>query len=224
MAIPTHISTTGGQGSGISSNGNFYATTASNDIAVESLFLTGATPAATPPGDWTQISDQLVSATCRLLTIWKRCGVNEAAPTWSSISGNRFFNSTIIRGCVTTGDPWDVLTDGQETASTAISIALGTTVYSECLYLIHIGRNSTGTASGEAAANLSSLTERYDTPATNSRIAYTGGLAVAGAGGTLTATTTSSARKLWCALALKSTSSVIGTAMNGRSSLLGVGD
>ena len=223
MALPTHISTTGAQGSGISTNGNFYATTASNDIAVESLFLTGTTPAGTPPGGWTQISDQLVSATCRLLTIWKRCGVNEAAPVWTSLSGNRFFNSTIIRGCVTTGDPWDVLTDGQETASTAISIDLGTTVYSDCLYLIHIGRNSTGTASGEADANLSSLTERYDTPSTNSRIAYTGGLAVAGAGGTLTATTTSSARKLWCALALKSTTSVLASGNPRQLALMGVG-
>jgi hypothetical protein len=224
MALPTHVSTAGAQGASINVNANWpNASILANDIGIESLFLTGGTPAATPPADWTEISNVLVSATARLITIWKRCAAGEADHNWSGISGNRFFISTVIRGCVTTGNPWDVLTDGEEAASTAISIPLGTTVYSDCLYLAHIGRNATGTASGEAAANLSSLTEQYDTPSTNSRIAYTGGLAVAGAGGTLTATTTSSARKLWCALALKSTSSVLGSGNPRRLALMGVG-
>lgn len=216
MGLPTHISSTGAQGSGVTTNTNFYATTAQDDVAIESMAVSGAGAAATPPSGWTQISDVTVG-TYRLITCWKLCGVNEADHAWTSITGgNRFILSTVIRGCPNTGNPWDVLTDGTAAASTSFSAALGTTVFSDCLYLIHIGNPGSCTISSEADSNLSSITEQYDTATTsNSRHCVTGGLAIAGAAGTLTATQSASLAQAWMAIALKSTTSVTTTDTSG---------
>lgn len=222
MVLPTHISTTGAQGASITTNTNWYSTTATDDIGYETMAVSGAGAAATVPSGWTQISDVTVG-TYRLITCWKRCGTNEADHAWSAITGtNRFILSTVIRGCVASGNPWDVLTDGTAAASTSMSIGLGTTVTSDCLYLVHVGNPGACTTSAVADANLSSVTEQYDTStASNSRHAFTGGLATAGAGGTMTATFSSSLAAAWSAVALKP--SVTGAVLGGRQELLGVG-
>ena len=226
MAVPTHINTAGAQGGAITTNTNWYATTANNDIGVETMAVSGAGAAATVPSGWSSPISDVTVGTYRLITTWKRCGVNEPNHAWSAITGtNRFILSTVIRGCPTSGDPWDVLTDGTAAASTSMSIALGTTVYSDCLYLVHIGNPGSCTVASGAAANLSSVTEQYDTATTsNSRHAFTGGLATAGAGGTLTGTFSSSLAAAWMVIALKSTTSTTGgTVLGGRKTLLGVG-
>ena len=218
MAVPTHISSTGGEGGSISKDSNFYATTLANDIAIQQCSLITGTVTATPPADWNILSDVSFGTAQRKITIWKRCGANEASPQWTSITaGARFFQSTIIRGCVTTGNPYDSSwSDGSIASTTAVSLDLGVTSYSDILYLVQIVNFSAGTVTTWTDANLSSVTERYDLAAGGmSPKAITGGLAIAGDGGTLTGTLSVAGNQIWTIVPLLSTTSVISGANNG---------
>jgi len=224
MALPSHIWTVGSLGSSITSNGNF-STTLDDDIIIESLALTNTTsPAATIPAGYTQLSDVQVGTTAgntiRLITVWARVSAGASAPVWSSITGLRFICTTNIRGCISSVSPVAVTDDGTSTGA-SLSMALGTSSYTDIMVVHHTAteRDYTGAWMGARAnANLSSLTEQYDACFSTStgigRGCITGTKTTTGALGTTTVATNTD-NMAWCAVALRSTTSTGGGGNNG---------
>ena len=214
MAAPTWVASTGSQSStSITSDSNYSAaSTQLDDIIIQQATFSGTSADGTPPGDWTVASNIAHSSTQRKITIWKRAAANEATPVWSAISGSRFFQTSKYRGCVTTGTPYETLIADSKASSTAVSVALGNTTYSDVLWAFMMVNFSGGTVATWTDVNLASLTERYDvasgslTPKT-----VTGTLVTAGDGGTITATLSSAGVQVWTAFSLLSTTSTSST-------------
>ena len=227
MAVPTFVKAYGAAGASISNNGNF-PTTLENDIAVQSLSITGTTGAtATVPDGWTRISDISINTgsaanIVRMITCWKRCAASESAGTWTSMTGYRFFLATIIRGCVETGTPFVSLGETtQATGSTSFSESLKDCNYTDVLWHNHCGynQNAAGSMFGNPAnAGLSSMSEKYDTSVTGGsgtgRWCWSGTSAAAGSGGTTTANISASIGYVSVALAMLSTTSTTGSSAN----------
>jgi len=225
MALPSHQWSVLSAGSGISNNGNFSGTL-ENDIIVESLALFfNTSPGATVPDGYTQISDVTVGTlsgdTIRMITAWRRIAADsEGAGSWSGISGYRFFTTTNIRGCKTTGNPFEFVDDGISTGS-SLSMALSTSNYTDIMVLHHMAteRDFSGEWMGARAnAQLSSLTEQTDlclpTSGGCGRGAITGTRTAVGSLGTTTVATTTD-NMTWLAIPLQSTTSTTGGGNNG---------
>lgn len=227
MAAPTVQSSTGSASASGTTGGN-WPTTSTDDIIINTLSLTGsASPAATIPSGYTLLSDDQVGTTSgdtiRLITCWKRCVGAETNPAWSAITGYRFWQYALIRGCPTSGDPYNLLSSGTKTpASTSWpAIALGSSDMTDNL-LLYFGATDVSTAtqmSAQANSALTSITEQYDTGVAGSsgagRNLTSGILAGGGDTGTFTATITSSLN-VWFALCMTSTTStpIAGTNSN----------
>jgi len=224
MAVPTHQWSVLSAGSGISNNGNFSGTL-ENDIIVETLALFfNTSPGATVPAGYTQISDVTVGTTSgdiiRMITAWRRIAADsEGAGSWSGISGYRFFTTTNIRGCKTTGNPFEFVDDGTSTGS-SLSMALSTSSYTDIMVLHHMATErdtSGGWMGARANAQLSSLLERADLCLTVSggcgRGSITGTRTAVGSLGTTTVATNSD-NMTWVAIPLQSTTSIDGGGAN----------
>lgn len=105
-----------------------------------------------------------------------------------------------FRGCVPTGDPWDiVVADDKGTASTSASAPGGTTTANDCL-IVSVVSHELDSASAQfsdwANADLTDLQERFDAGGTSGNgggyALVTGVKATAGAFGDTTATVTNS--------------------------------
>lgn len=234
MAVPTYVSHNGSEGNAINSPGNWPAATQNNDIMVIWLSLSNTTTPVLPsaPTGYTLLftSNQIGStaATTILSAVyWKRVGASEAAPTFSGITGQRFFSVDQIRGCVTSGSPFDIsgVESDIDPAGTSISLDIGSTAVTDCLILYHIASSigTSNTFSSGANSNLGSVTEQYDVGAGESTMGvYTGTLAAGGAVGTFTATQ-GSALSMTVGFALKSTTSTALTTPKNEITLMGVG-
>jgi hypothetical protein len=218
MALPTHVSTIGSAASGASAPTS-YGTTQINDIIIQTLQMSGSiSAAATPPAGWNVIStvraDTNVQGTEQLLiTIWKRATANgESAPTWTGLTGYRFWTTTILRDCPTEGDVIHLEASGsKDTASTSWpSISLGDTTVDDCMILYFGGTDINGTPqmSDQANATLDggTVTKAYDTGVSAtygcSRNVCYGFKSAAGSTGTFTATISNSVN-IWSAIAVK---------------------
>lgn len=234
MAVPTYISHNGSEGSAINAPGNWPAATSNNDIMVIWLSLSNSTGPVLPaaPTGYTQIYTSTQIGTIASNTIlsgayWKRVGASEGAPTFSGITGQRFFSCDQIRGCPTSGDVFDIpgVESLNTSAATSYSLDIGSTSVTDCFILYHLASTigTSNTFSGETNANLGSLTERYDTGAGESTMGViTGTLAAGGAVGTLTGTQ-GSALGMYAGFALKSTTSVLTTRTARLFTVLGAG-
>lgn len=70
-----------------------------------------------------------------------------------------------VRGCIATGNPWNVVGFNTGTTSTAVSIPGATTTLADCLVVLGVGfvpLATGGNISGWTNADLTSLTERVD--------------------------------------------------------------
>jgi hypothetical protein len=100
-----------------------------------------------------------------------------------------------FRGCIATGDPWDVTAGGVlSTASTAVSINGDTTTVANCLIVAAFSHstdiNSTVQVSGWTNASLASITERIDDSTTSGDVEVPpAGVALKVAAGAYSATT-----------------------------------
>jgi hypothetical protein len=195
---------------------------ATNDILL--LFIETANQAASITnqngGTWAEVTNSPqgtgtaggTSAT-RLTVFWSRYNGTQGNPTVSD-SGNHTAGRIIaIRGCPTSGNPWDVTAGGVEsTSDTSGSIPGATTTVANTLVVAAIATSvpdSTSTAvfSSWANGNLTSITERVD----NARSSGNGGAigvvtgikATAGAVGNTTVTCASSATKGMMSIAMK---------------------
>jgi hypothetical protein len=195
---------------------------ATNDILL--LFVETANQAVSITnqngGTWAEVTNSPqgtgtaggTSAT-RLAVFWSRYNGTQGNPTVSD-SGNHTAGRIIaIRGCPTSGNPWDATAGGVEsTSDTSGSIPGATTTVANTLVVAAIATSlpdSTSTAvfSSWANGNLTSITERVD----NARSSGNGGAigvvtgikATAGAIGNTTVTCASSATKGMMCIAMK---------------------
>lgn len=156
---------------------------------------------------WTEVSNLAASPAgqnTKLFLFWRRATGTDA--TLTSDSGDHQIGRIIaVRGCVTSGDPWNITVGGNEnTADTSVTIPGETTTVANCLIIAACchGSDATVTFSSWTNANLSDLTEYIDdstTDGTGGGIALaTGGKAVAGAYGDTTVTASGNIYKcLW---------------------------
>lgn len=116
-----------------------------------------------------------------------------------------------VRGCVTTGNPWDVTNGGTEAAGLNVTITGNTTTVNDCLIVIFggtgIDQDSTIEWSLFVNTDLANLTERMDNYNSQGNgggfACATGQKATAGAYGNTTAAIVNSDTKAWCTIALK---------------------
>lgn len=235
MAVPTLTTVRGSEGNTLNTPGN-WPTTSNNDIMLIWLTLSNTTSPVLPsaPSGWTEIlastSVGSTNANTMISSIyWKRVGAAEGAPTFSGITGQRFFLASQIAGCVTSGNPFDsnYSYSYNTSNSTSYSLDIGTTTQTDCLIIYYLASSigTSNTFSAESNSNLSSLTENYDTAAGESTMGHiSGGLAAGGAVGTLTGTQGNALGIYFGIPMLSTTSAPVGGATSfGRSSLLGVG-
>lgn len=148
------------------------------------------------------------TAATRLAVYWKRATGSDSAPTVADSGDHQVGRIIAIRGCKTSGDPWNVTPAGDvaATASTSVTIPGVTTSVNNCMIVVAVS-NATDTTTAQTSAwtnsNLSSLTERIDSNATAGNGGgfgvATGILATAGATGSTTATlATSSVQGRMC--------------------------
>lgn len=232
MAVPTYVSEGGSEGSAINSPGN-WPTMLLNDYVYIMLALGNTTspvlPAA-PTGytlEATSAQVGTIASNTAIAAVYsKRMTAAEGAPTFSGITGQRFFLACQIRGAVATGSPTLTITTAtKNVASTSASFNAGTSADTDTLVLYQFVSTSGANPawSSESNANLSSLTEQYDTGAGENNVAaISGGLAAGGAIGTLTATV-SSGLDIYFGIAIQSVTSVPTAAANRNLPLLGAG-
>jgi hypothetical protein len=195
------------------------AGTTTDDILVliaENDNLSGASiPAMTGWADITGSPVAMTTAQTTKLTVrWKRAGASETAPTVGDPGDHVIARIIGIRGCITTGNPWDVTNTGTETTSdTSASFPTVTTTVANTLVMNFIATgadlaaDSTAQYSAWTNASLTDLTEQVD----NALIIGNGGTigaasgvkAVAGAVSATTATLVTAATKAMMTVAFK---------------------
>ncbi len=147
----------------------------------------------------------------RISVFWCRAtGTTMTDPVVADSGNHQIAFIETFRGCIATGNPWDVTAATvKAAASTSVSITGVTTTVDNCLvvYAAAADNDANGARfSAEANASLTGLTERFDDGSNLGNGGgigvWTGSKATAGATGTLTATVTSSINA-YLVLALK---------------------
>lgn len=145
--------------------------------------------------DWTAVAE--IDGGRRLTVLWKRAGGSESNPTTNDSGTRNLGQIMAIRGCTTSGSPWDVTASGNTGTSTTASANGATTTTNDCLIVAAVGVqsvvNSTAFFSSWANSDLANINERMDqswdaSVAANGFGCITGEKATAGAYGSTTAT------------------------------------
>ena len=182
--------------------------TAENDILVM-LCFTGNQPITV--SGWTEAGNSPQSEGAsygfRLTVFWKRAGASESAPTTSDSGLVNAAQILGFRGCVATGNPFDV-TSGSvgATDNTTVTIPGVTTTGANAMVISALAfyrvANSTTNISSGANSNLTDFAERADQAAIIGAVdggfaAFSGIKASAGATGDTTGTLASSSTKAY---------------------------
>jgi len=141
-----------------------------NDILL--LFVETANETVSAPAGWSAVADSpqgtgtVGGATSTALTVfWRRATANESAPTITDPGDHVVAQIHAFRGCIDTGNPWDVTSGNTGGSSTAVSIPGDTTTLPNCLVVLAVA-NATDTATPQASGyvntDLANLTERAD--------------------------------------------------------------
>ena len=168
-------------------------------------------------GTWTELPSSpqgtgtpAGAAATRLTVFWSRYNGTQGDPTTTD-SGD--VNEGVIlafRGCITTGDPWNVTSGGVDTVSdTSVVIPGDTTTVADCLVVAITADSFASTSprlSAWANADLANVTEVWDEGTTLGQDvgvgAATGEKATAGAYGDTTATLAGASVKAFLTIAL----------------------
>jgi hypothetical protein len=151
---------------------------------------------------------------CQMEVFWRRWNGTDGSPVLADAGTFVAAQMISIRGCKTSGDPWNITSTGTTdgTADTSVSAAGATTTAADCLVLAMCVQgapdsNSSVQFDDPSNADLANLTERMD----QSRNLGSGGAfwmasgekASAGAYGATTCTAATSARRVCGTLALE---------------------
>ncbi len=138
---------------------------------------------------WAEVADspqtQSGTGSTRLTVFWARASQDvPTAGTTGTASDHIVGRVIVIRGVITTGDPWDVTSGGTEgTADTSGSITGDTTTVDDCLVVMAMASglpdsNSTSNFTSLTNGDLGSVTEHTD----NCRNRGNGGCVMSGSG------------------------------------------
>ena len=141
-----------------------------NDIGIFVLETSGNSATLTPPAGWTALPgspvvDVNTAAGSSLQVWWKRAASSAEASIATGAPGDHLIARIYtFRGCVDTGNPWDVITTGiKTTASSTATVPSLTTTVADTLITMIVGRpndaSSTGSFGVPVNANLTSLQE-----------------------------------------------------------------
>ena len=135
-------------------------------------------------GTWAQVPDspQRATGSNRLQVYWSRYNGTQTAPTTSVPQNHVVGVITAYRGCLATGDPWDVTAGGVDNATAVPMVIPGdTTTVNQCRVVITIVTNENSNNPGSVATDygiieLANFSEHADD---SSSVSLGGGLAVA---------------------------------------------
>ncbi|HEV8489027.1 MAG TPA: hypothetical protein VGQ58_04505 [Candidatus Limnocylindrales bacterium] len=222
MALPTYVgSSTLASGTGAITPG-IHASTAVDDIMIlvvesenEAISLSSAQGFVEGPDSPQSAGTAATSPASRLAWYWKRATVSGGgtAPTIADPGDHVTAAIHTFRGCIATGDPWDVTAGGNDGGvnDTTASIPGDTTTVANCLIVLlcSTSNNATSTTnfSGWTNADLANLTERFDSSNTaglgGGHGMATGEKATAGVYGATTVTLSATSFKGCVSIALK---------------------
>ena len=220
QAVGTQVNSTGASVSAA------WPTHLTNDIGLVVIETSGNSANLTPPAGWvavpgTPVTDVATTAGSKLHVWWKRAAsAAEAAVATGAGTDHVLARLYTFRGCVTTGNPWNVTTTGTKTtASTTATVPALTTTLDDLLITMIVGRPddtaSTTHFGVPVNANLTGLAERGEAGTTSGNgggfVLSTGVKALPGATGTSTLTKTVSTTDTYVVLALKGPTSLIHT-------------
>lgn len=170
MAIPTIV------GVGDSAAGQAAITPAfpagysavADDIAV-TFHECDSTDTLNLPSGWALVASQSLTSgtTSKLSAIWRRLQAGDTAPSITDAGNHQIGRMIVLRGCITSGDPWNVAQTATElTADNSVSTPAVTTTVADCLVLaaFSTGQDTSSTAGATAWANasLANIAERMD--------------------------------------------------------------
>ena len=202
-------------GNGITVNPGASHTVDDIDVTLLETVDSSVISLATPNG-FAEVTalNQVIAGATQMSVWWRRWNGTDGSPVFASADNHQIARMISISGCITSGDPWDIVLTGitDSVADTSVEIIGGTTTVAECLILAMVVQelpdaNSTAQFTSWANADLSSVTEQMD----NARNVGNGGAvgmatgekATAGLFGTTTATAATSSRRVGGMLALK---------------------
>lgn len=214
MAAPTWIANGTAQSGGAVALTVPWPTHQVDDIAL--LIMEGVTaPGLGTANGFVRVPDapQITTTVASALDVyWCRAtSTSMASPITNAFGNHGHAIIAIFRGCITTGDPWDVTSGGTNNTNDAVISATGdTTTLAECCIVFmatHGSDFATAEYSGEAAANVTSLTERYDAGTATGNGGgiglWVGERATAGAYGPLTGNLVNNSGDSFISIALK---------------------
>lgn len=208
----------GTQQTGINSVNVSWPTHLANDIGLLVIECGGEGTTLTPPAGWaaipsTPVTSVATTAGSKLHVWWKRAASSAEAAVATGDSGDhqvaRIFT---FRGCITTGDPWDVTTTGTKTtASTTATVPAVTTTLVDTRIVAIVGRpddSASTTHFGTLVnANLTGIGEAGEAGTTSGHgggfVVAHGVKATAGSTGTSTLTKAASTTDTYVVIALK---------------------
>jgi hypothetical protein len=125
-----------------------WPTHQTNDIGLLVIETSGGGTTLTPPSGWaavtgTPVTDVADATGSKLHVWWKRATSNAeaAVATGFSTSDHVVARLYTFRGCVTSGDPWNVTTTGNKTtASSTATVPAVTTTVADTLIVMIVGR------------------------------------------------------------------------------------
>jgi len=220
QAVGTAVTSTGATVSAA------WPTHLTNDIGLVVIETSGNSANLTPPAGWvalpgTPVTDVATTAGSKLHVWWKRAAsAAEAAVATGAGTDHVLARLYTFRGCVTTGNPWNVITTGTKTtASTTATVPSLTTTLDDLLITMIVGRPDDAASTTHFGvpvnANLTGLAERGEAGTTNGNgggfVLSTGVKALPGATGTSTLTKTVSTTDTYVVLALKAPTALIHT-------------
>ena len=207
----------------VASSGNaitpaFPASIAADDILITIAECEGVTApgAYTLPSGWAHVtgSPVLQGTNTRLWVIWRRYDGVFTAPSLGDSGDHNLGRMLAVRGCPTTGNPWDVASVAVEAVSdTSASWPTITTTVADTLVLAICSTSAdiaTAQISALTNAGLTSITEQVDNAIITGNggviICYTGVKATAGLLAASTATLTTAGFKAFMTLAMPNAS------------------
>ena len=195
-----------------------WPTHLTNDIGLFILETAGNSSTLTPPTGWTAVPGSPVVDVntidgSSLQVWWKRAtSSSEASIATGGPGGHLSARIYTFRGCVTTGNPWDVVTTGTKTtASLTATVPSLTTTVSDTLITMIVGRPNDSSSTAHFGVpinvNLTSLQEIAEVGTTlgdgGGFVVSSGIKSTAGSTGTSTLTKIVSTTDTYLVLALK---------------------
>jgi hypothetical protein len=188
------------------------ASIAVDDILIDIAESVGGQNYTLPSG-WAHVTGSPVvqGVNTQLTVIWRRYDGSLAAPALSGTTDHAIGRMLAVRGCPSSGNPWDVVSVAVEAASdtsaswpTVTTTAASTLVLAICATSADIATAQISTLTN---AGLTSITEHVDNATTTGNggvlICYSGAKATAGLVAASTATLTTAGFKAFMTLAMK---------------------